>query len=109
MNQTQKRNALKAARLYLEMRGHSLLEQGWSSGRHKIDLIAKKNELVELINISYSPDNGSLDVAESARANTKLQQAQQAWITDNKFEGSTQIMVIEILGEDYVVLSFNEV
>ncbi|HET8991609.1 MAG TPA: YraN family protein [Candidatus Saccharimonadales bacterium] len=109
MNQTQRRSAFKAARLYLEMRGHRLLEQGWSSGRHKIDLIATKNNVIEFINISYAPENGNVDVAESARANTKLKMAEEAWVTDNKFSGTTATMVVEILGDSYAVLSFNEV
>jgi Holliday junction resolvase-like predicted endonuclease len=108
MSPKEKRNALRAARLYLEMRGHKLLEQGWSSGKHKIALIASKNGVTEFVGISYAPENGITDVADSAREIEKLKQAHEAWIDENKFTGRTEVYVIEIYGDNYSILSFNE-
>ena len=109
MSPKEKRSALRAARLYLDMRGHKLLEQGWSSGRHKIDLIAEKDSCVEFIGISYAPENGITDVAESARQVQKLNLAREVWVDENKFTGQTKLYVIEIYGDNYAVLSFSDV
>ncbi len=109
MNHKHRRGALKAARLYLEMRGHKLLEQGWSSGRHKIDLIAAKDNLIEFVCINYAAENEAIDITENAERISRLKEAQLAWTTDNRYQGHTKCWIIEVYGDGYAVLSFNEV
>lgn len=104
-----RRAALKAARLYLEMRGHSLIEQGWSSGKFKIDLITFKNDVIEFTTITYVPENGINDVADSAKDIEKLTEASSVWLDSNKYKKPFKRFMIEIYGQNYSVLNFNDV
>ena len=108
MTANQKRNSLKAARLYLEMRGHKLLEQGWSAGKYRIDLITSKDGVVEFTHVSFAPEGSVSDVVESAKEIEKLKSASDFWLDANKYSGKHKLFRIELYGNGYQVLSFND-
>jgi Holliday junction resolvase-like predicted endonuclease len=110
INQMHKRKAIRAARLYLEMRGFKLLEQNWGLGKHKFDLIASKKELISFIDIDYSFDildlsnNSLLTEGETNR----IKNAIEAWTDQNKFVGKLSYSRLELGGPDFSILNFNE-
>jgi Holliday junction resolvase-like predicted endonuclease len=105
----QRRASLKAASLYLEMRGHELIEQQWSSSKFKIDLIAMEGVAVEFIKLNYTPEGEVSDVADSAAALKSLEIAAGVWIDQTKYIGPRKLMVIDVYGNNYDILGFNEV
>lgn len=108
MTPVQKRSALKSAKLYLEMRGHTLIEQYWSSGKYKLDLIAKHNETMEFISLHYTSEDSIPDVTDTAIEAKRLTSSAMAWIEETKFSGKHKLISIDIYGSNYSVLGFNE-
>ncbi len=100
--------SLKAARLYLDMRGYRILEQNWSQSKNKIDLIAIKNT-IEFIAINYLPDNYNDPEITTAELSLKLKQATLIWLEENKYIKDYRTSLIEVYGHNYTILSFNQV
>jgi Holliday junction resolvase-like predicted endonuclease len=98
----------KAARVYLSMRSFDILEQNWSLGRYKLDVIAKKNAKVYFISINYQanvlPSNPLFDSSE----HIKKQMAAEAWLIETKWDGKYVFSTIEIVGQDYAIIGFND-
>jgi Holliday junction resolvase-like predicted endonuclease len=104
----QKRKSIKAARLYLEMRGHKLMEQSWSAGKHRIDLIATKDNVVEFIEVNYARDDEAIANNETAAKIKARNEAAETWIEQNKYKGQNNFMSIEIYGSSYTILGVNQ-
>jgi Holliday junction resolvase-like predicted endonuclease len=103
------RKAIRAARLYLEMRGFKLIEQGWGSGRHKIDIIAAKNNQVHFIEVNYQGDNSlrPIELMTQSR-HSKMRAAAEAWQTDTKYNGVGVLSSIDMVGPNFAVIGFSE-
>lgn len=104
------RKAEAAAKVYLEMRGFSIIEQNWRRPRCEIDIIAKKGAVIHFVEVKYRQhdDQGSgLD----AITRTKLKQmrfAAHSWVDETKWHGEYVLSAIEISGPGFAVLSFIE-
>jgi Holliday junction resolvase-like predicted endonuclease len=98
----------KAARVYLSMRGFDILEQNWSLGRYKLDVIAKKNNCIYFISLNYQtntlPQNPLFDSSE----HNKRQLAAEAWLVETKWDAKYVFSTIEIVGQDFTVVGFND-
>ncbi len=102
--------AQKAARIYLQMSGFELIEQGWSLSRNKIDFIAKKANVIHFIEMRFNPSN-KLDEQAYAITETQLknkQRAAYAWLDESKWSGEFTFSSIELASPGYVVISFLE-
>jgi putative endonuclease len=104
------RQAEKAARTYLEMRGFEVLEQNWRVPRHEIDIIARKNDVVHFIEVKYryNDDQGSGFDAITASKLKHMRQAAWAWVDENEYPGEYVLSAVEIAGRDFTVIGFIE-
>ena len=103
------RKAESAAAVYLEMRGFKIIEQNYRRPRCEIDIVAKKDRVVHLVEVKYRRNNDQGGV-ESITA-TKLKQmryAAETWREDNKWNSELLLSAIEIAGPNFAVLSFVE-
>lgn len=110
LNPSLNRKALKAARLYLEMRGFKVIEQSWSSGRNRIDLIASKDDQIHFVELSLTPeDTSQLQVPNLVRSKmVSLQAAALAWLNESKYDGKFIFTSLDLALPNYSVIGFNE-
>lgn len=90
------------ARVYLNLRGFQIREQNWSYGRHKIDLIAKKNDYLYFI---FLFQNQIVDPTESI-LNFRSQSI-NSYIKQNKWLGRYETAELVIAVPGYQVISFS--
>lgn len=105
-----RRRAEAAARVYLEMRGFSIIEQNWRQPRAEIDIIAEKDGVVHLAEVSYVPDNepaGGLEALTPSKLK-QIQHAAEVWVNEAKYRGEYMLSQVEVAGRDYTVMSFTE-
>jgi Holliday junction resolvase-like predicted endonuclease len=96
--------ALKAARVYLEMRGYALQEQRWSQGKNSIDLIALKDQQIFFVSVRYSDTPAVMSRSESQ----KLLSAVSAWADTNKSTAPLNHLDLALDPGSLAVLSLNE-
>lgn len=104
------RRAEQAAAVYLDMRGFKIIEQNWRRPRAEIDIIAKKDGVMHLIEVKYrrSDDQGGGLEAITATKLKHMQRAAWLWSEETKWRGEQVLSAIEVAGPDYVVISFIE-
>jgi Holliday junction resolvase-like predicted endonuclease len=102
-----KTKAVKAASLYIEMRGHKILEQNWSLGRSRIDIVSIKNSKVHFIEVDVQSTRGDRDTYLSQAKLNKIKNAVDSWLQENKSATSYAYSSV-ILDETMTILSFNE-
>lgn len=102
------RKAQAAATTYLEMRGYEIIEQNWRQSRHKVDIIAKKNELIYFVNVHYTSSDNLTNPVETVTAGKikQMHQAALAWAVEYKWLGNYRLSTIDIDGPSFAVLSF---
>lgn len=105
-----KRKTDKAARVYLEMRGFTLLEQNWRLSRSKIDVVATKNGIIYFIEVKYVAGDTFTHPPEILTASdvARRQLSAASWIEDNRFVGNYFFASLEIAGSNFTVMNFNE-
>jgi Holliday junction resolvase-like predicted endonuclease len=110
MSMLSKRLAEKSSRSYLEMRGFEVLELNWGLSKSKIDIIAKKTDMVYFVEIKYYANLNEpnfidpLTQSKVDRYNTSA----EAWTNESKYSGKFTFASIELAGPNFTVLSFNE-
>jgi putative endonuclease len=111
MNTTERgRKAEAAARVYLEMRGFEIVEQNWRRPRCEIDIVARKDGVIHLVEVKYRAKDEQGSGLDALTA-TKLKQMQRSawyWVDEYKWRGEYVLSAVEIAGPDFVVLSFIE-
>lgn len=103
-----RRKAEKAARVYLTMRGFNIIEQNWSLGRSKLDVIASKNDIVYFVDVNYRAASDSSSELFNTAKHKQKQLASTAWLEESKWPGSFVFSTIEMSGSDYSVVSFTD-
>ncbi len=88
------------------MREFKILEQNWSQGKNKVDIIASKDNSVHFIEVSMASEVGITDSVNQSKLN-KVKNAAEAWVLENKWSDSYDYSSV-LLDEGYVVLGFNE-
>jgi putative endonuclease len=104
------RKAQAAAKTYLEMRGYEIVEQNWQQSRYKLDIVAKKDNIIYFVEVRYRSSDNQSNVLDDISA-SKLKQIRQAavgWVTEYKWQGEFRLAAIEIDGAHFAVLSFND-
>lgn len=102
------RQAERAAVVYLEMRGFEILEQNWRRPRCEIDIVAKKDKVVYLVEVKYRRDHqqgGGLEAITSAKLK-QMRYGANAWVEESKWPGPYQLAAVEIGGSEFSILSF---
>lgn len=102
------RQAEAAARVYLEMRGYSIIEQNFRRPRFEIDIIAQKDDTVYFVEVKYRRVDtaGSGFEAITASKLNQMKFAAEAWVEECKWTGPYQLAAIELAGNDFSVMSF---
>lgn len=102
------RKAEQAARVYLEMRGYSIVETNWRRPHAEIDIIAKKDDTVYLVEVKYRANDaqgGGLDAITASKLR-HMQRAADAWAEETKWRGLLQLAAIEVEGPAFSIMSF---
>ncbi len=102
------KKAIRAARLYLDMRGFEVLEQNWGQSSNRIDLIAKKDNLIHFINLSFLSDDINLNDAVTKTKVTKAHAAALAWLNEEKYDGKFIFSNLELSLPELTIMNFNE-
>jgi putative endonuclease len=104
------RKAERAAANYLEMRGFHILEMNWRRPRCEIDIVARKNNVIYLVEVKYRKNNNQGSGLEYITA-TKLKQmryAAESWVDESKYTGEYQLAAIEVAGPEFAIEHFIE-
>ncbi len=104
------RKAERAAVVYLEMRGFTILEQNWRRPRAEIDIVAKKDGIVHFVEVKYRHDDRQGGGLEAITA-SKLKQMRRGaalWVEETKWQGQYMLSAIEIAGDSFAILGFIE-
>jgi putative endonuclease len=102
------RKAEAAAKVYLEMRGYSIIEQNFRRPRHEIDIVAKKADVIYFVEVKYRPADEPTGSVEAVTA-SKLRQLQRAaaiWIEEYKYPGTFQLAAVEVAGPEFTIMNF---
>jgi putative endonuclease len=107
-----KRRAGIAARLYLEMRGFSIIEQNFRRPYCEVDIIAQKDDTVHFVEVYFGADDqlGS-GIGFSDFLHTKVSQmrlAPRVWAEETKWRGGVVSSAIEIDGASLSVMNYVE-
>ena|SRR5579884_2864684 len=98
--------AIKAASIYIEMRGYIVLEQNWSLGKNKIDIIASKGNCIYFIEVDvHEPNSAGFSIVDQTKIN-KIKSAAGSWLQENKWAKPYSYSSI-IVDEKMNILSFN--
>lgn len=99
-----------AARVYLEMRGFTVLEQNWRRPRAEIDIIARKDDVLHFVEVKYRRNDAQGGGLEAITP-TKLKHMQRAawlYVDETKWRGEYMLSVVELGGTEFAVMSFVE-
>ncbi len=104
------RKAERAASAYLEMRGYEILERNFRRPRCEIDIIARKDQVVQFVEVKYrrNDDQGS---GFDAITSTKLRQMARGahiWVEESKWSGEYMLSAIEVSGPTFAIMGFIE-
>ena len=102
------RQAEAAARVYLEMRGYTVLEQNFRRPRCEIDIIATKDKILYFVEVKYrhNDDHGSGLEAITATKLRQMAYAAEVYVQETKWQGEYQLAAIELAGADFAVMGF---
>ena len=93
---------------YIEGLGFRVIARNWKRPMCEIDLVAVKEKIVYFIEVKYRKSDkhgGGLDYITSK----KLQQMKfsaNCWISENRYQSSYELSVIEVSGNDLKVTAF---
>ncbi|MDB5184590.1 MAG: putative Ribonuclease [Candidatus Saccharibacteria bacterium] len=111
MNSTQiGRKAEQAARTYLEMRGFQILEQNFRRPNTEIDIVARKDNTVHLVEVKYraSDDQGGGYDAITASKLKKMRYGAEVWVTETKWAGEYVLSAVEVSEPNFQITGFIE-
>lgn len=111
INNNRLNQAKRAAIIYLEMRGFTLVEQNYSRSSGKVDLIVTKENIAYFILIYYqegfnAPLNDLPPVVNDTLAN-KLTITAEYWQKETAWNNKITFSSIIIAGSSYSIISFN--
>ncbi len=104
------RKAERAACVYLEMRGFKIIEQNFRRPRCEIDIIAKKDDVIHLVEVKYrktDAQGGGMDAITASKLK-QMRYAAQTLAEEYKWQGEYTLSAVEIAGSTFAVLSFIE-
>lgn len=102
------REAEAAAASYLEMQGYKVLEQNWRTRWCEIDIVAKKDNTVYLVEVKYRQKafHGSgLDYITPKKFQ-QMSFAAEFWVQAHHWPGDYGLAAVEVSGPNYEVTNF---
>lgn len=102
------RAAEAAAAEYLEQQDYQILGQNWRTRWCEIDIVAKKDSVVYLVEVKYRRNNFQGSGLEYITAK-KLQQMRFAatfWVQAHHWSGDYELAAVEVSGPQYEVTDF---
>ncbi len=104
------RRAEAAARTYLEMRGFEIVEQNWRRPNCEIDIIARKDGVIQFVEVKHrhTDDQGGGLEAITASKLKKMQRAAWSWVDESKWPGEYMLSAVETSGPKFIVMGFIE-
>ena len=104
------RQAERAARVYLEMRGFKIVEQNWRRPQAEIDIIAQKDGVIHFVEVKYRfmDDQGSGLDAITASKLKRMRRAAWLWVDETKWHCQYVLSAVEIAGPKFSVIGFIE-
>lgn len=103
------RRALTAGRMYLEMRGYTILEQNYRRPRVAIDIIAQKADAVYFIECCYYRDDDMSRDESIAYVSGRLKSyalGAISWMEEMRWQDAYRFSSLEITGKDFHIMSF---
>lgn len=99
-----------AARVYLEMRGFTVLEQNWRRPRCEIDIVATKNNVLQFVEVKYRRNDEQGGGFEAITVSKLKQMQRAAWLYTEEMEynGEYIMSAVEVGGPDFAILGFIE-
>lgn len=97
------RTAEAAVRSHLAKQGYQIVNQNWRSKWCEIDLIARKHNIIYLIEVKYRRSNRFGDGLQYITAGKQRQMhfAARYWATVNGWEGDMRLLAASVTGEKY--------
>lgn len=96
------------AAAYLSRLGYEIVVQNWRTRWCEIDIIAKKNHILIMVEVKYRrhTDQGhGLDYITAAKLR-QMKRAAEWYVADADWDGPYQLAAIEMVGEDYRLVNF---
>ncbi len=92
---------------FLKQHGYIILEQNWRSGSYEIDIIAKKNDFIIVVEVKTRRTNyfGEPEEFVTKAKQKQLVKAADAYIQKNNIENEVRFDIISVLfkGEKHAV------
>lgn len=97
-----------AAARYLEELGYRVLELNWRRRECEIDIVARKDMTVHLVEVKYRGNDGAGNGLEYITPQKLRQMAYAAnrWVTENRWSGEYVLSAIEVSGKAYDITAF---
>lgn len=93
---------------YLEGQGYKILELNWRTKMCEIDIVAKKDDIVYLVEVKYRASD-NFGAGFDYITPKKLQQMRFAadyWASISSWQGDYQLAAIQLSGDDFAVSDF---
>ena len=93
---------------YLKNLGYKIIELNWKTRLCEVDIIAKKQAVMYLIEVKYrsSGRQGSGFDYITPKKLEQMKFAAQCWVQDNMYRGDYELAAIEVSGSDFTITSF---
>lgn len=91
-------NAEKRAAAYLKSQGFAILQLNWKTRYCEIDIVAKKNNTLYLVEVKYrrnTKHGGGLDYITPKKLH-RMQFAAEMWVQNNDWTGDYQLSAVAI-------------
>ena len=99
-----------AAKVYLEMRGFEIVEQNFRRPRCEIDIIARKNGVIQFVEVKYRKNydqGGGFDAITITKLN-QMRRGAIIWMEESKWQKGYLLSAVEVAGSDFQIMSFVE-
>ncbi len=99
------RHAEDVAAEYLEAKGFFIVDKNWRTRWCEIDIVAKKNERMFLVEVKYrhSSNQGTGTDYITSRKLLQMSRAAEIWVHQHDWEGEYQLAVIEVDGDEFEI------
>jgi putative endonuclease len=104
------RKAERAAAAYLDMRGFEIIEQNFRRPNCEIDIIAKKDGVVHLVEVKYRRNDdqgGGWDAITPAKLK-KMRYGAMIWRDETKWQGELVLSAVEVTDPNFQITGFIE-
>jgi Holliday junction resolvase-like predicted endonuclease len=105
----QKRKAIQAARLYLEMRGYRVLEQNFRRPGAQVPIVADKDNCLFFVDVAYFASDEQLAADSSHLSADQVRQLKRgavSWIEETKWQDTYQFAMVEVAGSGFIIMGF---